>query len=115
LHAPARRNLSARQEHKEHAAIDPRLQNRIVRDPAICGGEPIVRGTRVTSRVIIASLAERDSPEEIVAAFPSVCSEDVRAAIAFVACDKENGTDLRTSPPDASCQQVRCKGRITPL
>jgi uncharacterized protein (DUF433 family) len=63
--------------------IDPRLQNRIVRDPAICGGEPIVRGTRVTLRVIIASLAEGDSPEEIVAAFPSLCVEDVRADIAF--------------------------------
>jgi uncharacterized protein (DUF433 family) len=69
--------------------IDPRLQNRIVRDPAICGGEPIVRGTRVTLRVIIASLAEGDSPEEIVAAFPSLCAEDVRAAIAFATASSD--------------------------
>jgi len=63
--------------------IDPRLQHRIVRDPAICGGEPIIRGTRVTLRAIIASLAEGDSPEAIVAAFPTLCVQDVRAAIAF--------------------------------
>jgi uncharacterized protein (DUF433 family) len=73
--------------------IDPRLQNRIVRDPAICGGEPIVRGTRVTMRVIVASLAEGDSLAEIVAAFPSLCTEDVRAAIAFA---KDSPQPLQT-------------------
>lgn len=31
---------------------------RIVRDPKICGGEPVIRGTRVTLRTILASLAE---------------------------------------------------------
>jgi uncharacterized protein (DUF433 family) len=77
------------QEHKERTVIDPRLQNRIVRDPTICGGEPAVRGTRVTLRVIIASLAEGDSPEEIVAAFPSLCVEDVRAAIAFATASSD--------------------------
>ena len=30
----------------------------IVRDPAVCGGEPVVRGTRVTMRTVLASLAE---------------------------------------------------------
>lgn len=72
--------------------IDPRLQSRIVRDPAICGGEPIVRGTRVTLRVIIASLAEGDSPEEIVAAFPSLCAEDVRAAIVFATASSDEAS-----------------------
>jgi hypothetical protein len=43
--------------------IDPRFAHRAVRDPAVCGAEPIIRGTRVTLRVIIASLAEGDSPE----------------------------------------------------
>jgi uncharacterized protein (DUF433 family) len=71
---------------------DPRLRNRIVRDPAICGGEPIVRGTRVTLRVIIASLAEGSSPEEIVAAFPSLCAEDVHAAIAFATASSDEAS-----------------------
>jgi uncharacterized protein (DUF433 family) len=31
----------------------------VVRDPAICGGEPVVKGTRVTVRTVLANLAER--------------------------------------------------------
>ncbi|MFZ4615429.1 MAG: DUF433 domain-containing protein [Rectinemataceae bacterium] len=39
----------------------------IVRDPAICGGEPVVKGTRVTLRTILASLAEGAWLDEILA------------------------------------------------
>ena len=72
------------------AMINSEYKNRLVRDPKCCGGELIIRDTRVTVRSILASLAEGDRPEEIVAAFPSLCLEDVRAAIAFSAenlCD----------------------------
>lgn len=69
--------------------IDLRFQTRVVRDPALCGGELIIRGTRVTLRTIIASLAEGDTPEEIVAAFPSLCAEDVQAAIAFATASSD--------------------------
>lgn len=37
---------------------------RIVRDPKVCGGEPVVRGTRVTLRTLLASLAEGAEPEK---------------------------------------------------
>jgi uncharacterized protein (DUF433 family) len=63
--------------------IDSNHQQRIVRDPKCCGGQPVIRGTRVTVRAILASLAEGDRPEEIVQAFPSISIEDVYAAIAF--------------------------------
>jgi uncharacterized protein (DUF433 family) len=42
-------------------------QGRIVRDPKICGGEPVIRGTRVTLRTVLASLAEGSTIEEILA------------------------------------------------
>jgi uncharacterized protein (DUF433 family) len=60
-------------------------EERIVRDRGICGGEPVFKGTRVTLRTVLASLATGDSAEEIVADFPSLKPEDVRAAIAFAA------------------------------
>lgn len=60
-------------------------QARIVRDKAICGGEPIFRGTRVTLRSVLASLAEGASTEELLADFPTLGAEDVRAAVAFAA------------------------------
>ena len=47
-----------------------KLEERIVRDPGICGGEPVFRGTRVPLRTVLASLAEGDLPETILAEFP---------------------------------------------
>ena len=56
-----------------------------VRDLAICGGETVFRGTRVLLRVVLADLAEGSSSQEILADFPSLNEEHVKAAIAFAA------------------------------
>lgn len=61
------------------------LQDRIVRDPAICAGQPVIRGTRVLVRVVLGYLAHGESMESIVRDFPTVVEEDVRAVIAFAA------------------------------
>lgn len=58
---------------------------RIVRDPKVCGGEAVIRGTRVTVRTILASLAAGARTEEVLAEFPTLREEDVRAVIAFAA------------------------------
>jgi uncharacterized protein (DUF433 family) len=68
----------------------------IVRDPKICGGEPVIRGTRVPLRTVLASLAEGATSEEIIADFPTLSPEDVRAVIAFAA---ESARDDLPSPP----------------
>jgi uncharacterized protein (DUF433 family) len=67
-------------------------EERIVRDPQICGGEPVFRGTRVTLRTVLASLAAGDGVEAILADFPALKREDVQAAIAFAAASA--GEDL---------------------
>lgn len=74
---------------------EPAVHPRIVRDPKICGGEPIIRGTRVHLRVILSSLAEGDRPEEIVAAFPSLDLEDVHAAATFAARERRRVGSLQ--------------------
>ena len=66
----------------------------ILRDPQICGGEPVIKGTRVTIRTILASLAEGATNEEILKDFPTLTEEDVRAVIAFAAASAEE--DLPT-------------------
>jgi uncharacterized protein (DUF433 family) len=58
-------------------------QDRIVRDPQIVGGEPVLKGTRVTLKTVLASLVEGATTEEILADFPTLSEEDVRAAITF--------------------------------
>jgi uncharacterized protein (DUF433 family) len=71
-------------------------QARIIRDKHICGGEPVFQGTRVLLRTVLASLATGDSAEAILAAFPSLCQDDIRAAIAFAASSAEE--DLPVLP-----------------
>ena len=71
---------------------------RIVRDPHICGGEPVIKGTRVTVRTILASLAEGARIEEILADFPTLTEEDVRAVIAFAAASAEEDLPIPSLP-----------------
>lgn len=71
-------------------------QSYIVRDSAICGGEPVVRGTRVTIRTVLASLAEGMSVVEILRDFPTLDETAVRAVIAFAAVSAEE--DLPVPP-----------------
>jgi uncharacterized protein (DUF433 family) len=65
--------------------IDMIIQNCIVSEPGICGGEAVFRGTRVPLRTVLASLAEGDEPAEILRSFPTLTAEHVRAAISFAA------------------------------
>ena len=65
-------------------------QQHITRDAHICGGEPVVKGTRVTLRTILSSLAEGATIDEILADFPALTEEQVRAVIAFAAASAED-------------------------
>lgn len=56
-----------------------------VRDPKICAGETVFRGTRVLLRAVLADLADGASIQQVIADFPSLTEEQVRAAIAFAA------------------------------
>ena len=73
-------------------------QQYIVRDPAICGGEPVVRDTRVTVRTVLASLAEGMSVDEIVSDFPTLDTKAVRAVIAFAAASAEEDLPVPPAP-----------------
>lgn len=70
----------------------------IIRHPDICGGEPVVKGTRVTIRTILASLAEGSTIEEILADFPTLSEEQVRAVIAFAAASAEEDLPVPAIP-----------------
>lgn len=70
----------------------------ITADPAICGGEPVVRGTRVTVRTVLASLAEGMSAAEIIQDFPTLDEKSVRAVIAFAAASAEDDLPVPAVP-----------------
>ena len=73
-------------------------RERIVRDASIVGGEPVFKGTRVTLRTVLASLAEAATTAEIISDFPTLSEEDVRAAIAFAATSAQEDLPLAESP-----------------
>lgn len=70
----------------------------ISRDPAVCAGQPVVAGTRVTVRTVLASLAEGQDLAEIVREFPSLTPQAVRAVIAFAAASAEEDLPAPTVP-----------------
>jgi uncharacterized protein (DUF433 family) len=57
-------------------------QQRIVADPEIHHGEPCIVGTRIPVRMIVGSLADGLTSEQIFAEYPQLTSEDVLAALA---------------------------------
>ncbi len=70
----------------------------ITRDPTICGGEPVVTGTRVTVRTVLASLAEGMDVEELLQDFPSLSHEAIPAVIAFAAISAEEDLPVSALP-----------------
>jgi uncharacterized protein (DUF433 family) len=69
------------------------------RNPKICGGQPVFRGTRVLLRTVLASLAEGDSFEDILKAFPTLTPEQLRAAVAFAASSAQEDLPVPGTPP----------------
>ncbi len=75
---------------------------RIIRDPSICAGQPVVKGTRVLVRTVLAYLARGADIAEILADFPTLAEADVRAVIAFAAAAaSEDLPSPSPVPPDA--------------
>ncbi len=60
-----------------------RADDRIGIDPAIMGGMPCIRGTRIPVRMILDYLAEGATLPEILQQYPQLTEEDVRATVAF--------------------------------
>lgn len=57
----------------------------IIVDPAVRSGKPVVRGTRITVSDVLEYLAGGMTQEEILADFPDLNPEDIRAVLAFAA------------------------------
>lgn len=58
-------------------------RERIVIDAKIHHGDPCIKGTRVPVSVIIGSIAEGDTPETVIASWPQLTGDDIKAALRF--------------------------------
>lgn len=52
-------------------------------NPEICGGRPVVRGTRVTVESVLGYLSAGDSLEDVLEGHPNLKREDVLACLEF--------------------------------
>lgn len=67
---------------------------RIQVDPEVMLGQPVIRGTRVPVYALVASVAEGDTVESLLAAYPFLGAEDIRQALRFAARLSEWGLEV---------------------
>ncbi len=58
---------------------------RIAIDPRVCGGRPTIAGTRVRVTDVLVTLADGTSQTELLADFPYLTGDDIRACLAWAA------------------------------
>lgn len=61
----------------------PLMPDRIVINPDSCNGRPIVRGTRITVQTVLEFLAAGDSVDDVLAEYPALSREDVKACLDY--------------------------------
>lgn len=57
----------------------------LAQNSKVAGGEIVLRGTRVPLRTVLSSLAEGDTFEDLMKAFPTLTDDHLKAAVAFAA------------------------------
>lgn len=62
------------------------MYDRIVRDPTILGGKPVIKGTRISVEMILEWMASGASRDEIIAWHPHLAVEDIEQAL----CQSQN-------------------------
>lgn len=76
-------------------------KSKVVSDPRILGGKPVIAGTRISVELIMNFLAAGMSVDEIVAEYPELKRSEVVAAIEYatklVSRTKLNSRDTRTA------------------
>ncbi|MBI4488113.1 MAG: DUF433 domain-containing protein [Deltaproteobacteria bacterium] len=59
------------------------LLKRISANPEIFSGKPIIRGMRISVELILSLLAQGETVENLLADYPDLESEDIRACLAY--------------------------------
>ena len=62
-----------------------RWQDRVAIDPDIHHGDPCIKGTRIPVAIVVGSLADGMTFDDILQAYPQLTREDLFAALAYAA------------------------------
>lgn len=66
------------------------LLSRITFNPNRCGGRPCIRSMRIRVQDVLGLLAAGETEEDILADFPDLESDDIRACLAFAAAKTDH-------------------------
>jgi uncharacterized protein (DUF433 family) len=75
-----------------------RYEGRIIVDPRVLGGKPVVRGTRIAVALVLEELAQNPDINELLAAHPDLTRRDVQACLAYAKA-MVTGKDASQNPP----------------
>jgi uncharacterized protein (DUF433 family) len=75
-----------------------RYQERIIADPRILAGKPVVKGTRISVDLVLEELSHNPDITELLAAHPDLTRTDVQACLAY-AKDILAGEEVSPKPP----------------
>ena len=59
------------------------MEDRIIIDPTICNGRPVIAGTRIAVQTVLEFLAAGDSVEDVLEEYPSLTRVDVQACLDY--------------------------------
>jgi len=67
--------------------------DRIEIKPRVCGGKPVIKGTRIPVSIIIEQIANGESWDSIIKGYPELTKADIKAALFYAKSSIEH-TDL---------------------
>ena len=59
------------------------MTNRIELNPRVCGGRPVIKGTRIPGEVILGQLADGESWDALLKGYPELSRADIQATLRF--------------------------------
>lgn len=65
------------------AQEQPLYEERIIQDPEILVGKPVIKGTRIPVELVLAKLAANPDLDELFADYPRLTVEDVKACLEY--------------------------------
>jgi len=63
--------------------MNKELISRIIINPKVMTGKPVIKGTRVPVDLILKMLSQDISIDEILSEYPRLCKEDIQAALLY--------------------------------
>jgi len=62
---------------------DAIIREHLVADPAVCGGQVCVKGTRIPAALILGAMAGGDTIDDLLRGYPTLKREDIAAVLAY--------------------------------